>query len=244
MRVIVFQHLSCEHPGILRDFMRADGVATDTVELDAGDPIPPLESADALLAFGGPMNVYEEEAYPWLIPETRAIREAALAGMPFLGICLGGQLLAKALGARVARNPEPEVGLLEIELTDAGASDPLFRGWPRTASVVQWHSDTFAIPADAVRLASSPACPNQAFRYGTNAYGLQFHPEVTAQMVAEWGDIPDYAAEMTKLQQRTGGHPFAEVIANADVLAGRARLLYHNFMALVTRVATQRVRLP
>ena len=233
MRVIVFQHLSCEHPGIFREFMRADGVESVTVELDTGDPIPPLDSADALLVFGGPMNVYEEETHPWLVPETQAIRKAALAGMPILGVCLGGQLLAKALGARVTQNPEPEVGLLQIELSDAGVSDPLFRGWPRNPSVVQWHSDTFAIPEAAVQLASSPACSNQAFRYGKAAYGLQFHPEVTAQMVVEWEDVPEYASAMAKMRAPSGKHPFAEVLPSAEVLRHRARLLYDNFRALI-----------
>jgi GMP synthase-like glutamine amidotransferase len=233
MRIVVFQHLVCEHPGIWRDFMREDGIEVATVELDAGDPIPSLDDADALLVFGGPMNVDEEAQYPWLRRETEMIREAALGGKPILGVCLGGQLLAKALGAVVTQNPEPEVGLLDVDLTEDGASDPLFAEWPRRARVVQWHSDTFALPQGAIHLASSPTCRHQAFRYGTRAYGLQFHPEVTPDMVLEWEAIPEYAHALHRMGSGTNQGPFDELGANRAVLAERARQLFDNFVALI-----------
>jgi GMP synthase-like glutamine amidotransferase len=233
MRVVVFQHLACEHPGIWREFLREDSADVVTVELDQGDAIPSLAGADALLVFGGPMNVDEHARFPWLVPETAVIRQAALGGVPVFGVCLGAQLLARALGAPVTRNPVPEVGLLDIDLTDAGTSDPLFAGWPGRAPVVQWHSDTFALPAGATLLATSPACRNQALRYGDRAYGLQFHPEVTADMVAEWADVPEYADAMRRLQSAPEGGPFVRVPAEADLLAHRARQLYRNFTALV-----------
>jgi GMP synthase-like glutamine amidotransferase len=235
MKVVVFQHLPCEHPGIWRNFLREDGIEATTVELDAADPIPRLDDADALLVFGGPMNVDEEERFAWLRPETAAIRDAATGGLPILGVCLGGQLLAKALGARVTSNPVPEIGLLQVELTGPGAADPLFAGWPRCPPVVQWHSDTFALPAGATLLATSPACRHQAFRWGERAYGLQFHPEVTAGMVEEWADIPEYAEAMRRMRAQAGGDPFARVAAEAPALARRARALYDNFMALIRR---------
>jgi GMP synthase-like glutamine amidotransferase len=233
MRVVVFQHLACEHPGIWREFLREDSADVTTVELDQDDAIPTLAEADALLVFGGPMNVDEHARFHWLVPEIAAIRQAALRGLPVFGVCLGAQLLARALGAPVTRNPIPEVGLLDVDLTDDGASDPLFVGWPRRASVVQWHSDTFALPASATLLATSPACRNQAFRYGECAYGLQFHPEVTADMVAEWADVPEYADVMRRLQDSPEGGPFVRVQAEAELLALRARQLYRNFTALV-----------
>ncbi len=166
MRVVVFQHLACEHPGIWRDFLREDGADVTTVELDAGDAIPSLDGADALLVFGGPMNVDEHDRFPWLAPETAAIRDAALGGVPILGVCLGAQLLARALGAPVTRNPLPEVGLLDVDLSEAGAADPLFAGWPRRAAVVQWHSDSFALPERATLLATSGA-------YGRSRGGIE-----------------------------------------------------------------------
>jgi GMP synthase-like glutamine amidotransferase len=235
MRVVVFQHLACEHPGIWREFLREDGADVLTVELDAGDAIPSLDESDALLVFGGPMNVDEHHRFPWLAPETAAIRDAALGGLPVFGVCLGAQLLARALGARVTKNPEPEVGLLPVQLTNAGASDPLFAGWPHQAPVVQWHSDTFALPAGATLLATSAACRHQAFRYGSRAYGLQFHPEVTADMVAEWADVPEYADAMRRMRGAAEGGPFARVPSEAAQLALRARRLYSNFTALIGR---------
>lgn len=233
MRIVVFQHLACEHPGIWRQFLKEDEIEVVTVELDAGEAIPSLDDADALLVFGGPMNVDEEERYSWLRHETEVIREAAVGGKPILGICLGGQLLAKSLGARITRNPEPEVGLLDVELTDAGAADPLFDGWPRRAPVVQWHSDTFALPEGGLLLATSPRCRNQAFRYGHRAYGLQFHPEVTGEMVAEWADVPEYAEAMRGTGRLDYGGPFAQVPLEAPALAARARLLYQNLKSLI-----------
>ena len=237
MRVVVFQHLACEHPGIWRDFLREDGADVTTVELDAGDAIPTLDGADALLVFGGPMNVDEHDRFPWLAPERAAIREAALGGLPILGVCLGGQLLARALGAPVTLNPLPEVGLLDVELTDAGTADPLFAGWPGRAPVVQWHSDTFALPEHATLLATSGACRHQAFRFGAHAYGLQFHPEVTADMVDEWAGVPEYAEAMRRMSGAAAGSPFAAVPSSAPALAARARLLYDNFTAVVGRQA-------
>ena len=233
MRLVVFQHLPCEHPGIWRDFLREDGVDVTTVELDVGDAIPSLDGADALLVFGGPMNVDEHDRFSWLAPETATIREAALGGMPIVGVCLGGQLLARALGAPVRRSPQPEVGLLDVDLTDAGTADPLFAGWPRRAAVVQWHSDTFALPEGATLLATSAACRHQAFRFGAHAYGLQFHPEVTADMVAEWAEVPEYAEAMRLMEGAAREGPFAGVPAAAAALAARARRLYQNFIALV-----------
>ena len=235
MRVAVFQHLACEHPGIWREFLQEDGAEVVTSELDAGDPVPSLDGMDALLVFGGPMNVDQHDRFPWLAAETAAIRDAVLGRLPVFGVCLGGQLLARALGAPVTRNAIPEVGLLDIELTPAGAADPLFAGWPSRAPVVQWHSDTFALPAGATLLATSPACRHQAFRFGDRAYGLQFHPEVTAGMVTEWADVPEYADAMRRMENAPRGGPFAGVPAEAGALARRARQLYRNFTALMGR---------
>ena len=237
MRMMIFQHLGCEHPGIWRDFLREDGVDVVTVALDEGHRIPSLDGVDALLVFGGPMNVDEHHRFPWLAPETAAIREAALGHLPVFGVCLGAQLLARALGARVTRNPVPEIGLLEVELTEAGAADPLFQGWPQRVPVVQWHSDTFALPERATLLASSPVCRHQAFRYGPCAYGVQFHPEVTADMVVEWAEIPEYAESMRQMTATSGGGPFARVPEEAPSLNQRSRQLYRNFTALLGRSA-------
>jgi GMP synthase (glutamine-hydrolysing) len=138
-----------------------------------------------LLVMGGEMNVYAEEELPWLIDEMRVIRQAVDADKAVLGVCLGGQLLAKALGARVHLGAAREIGLVPLTFTDDGQRDPLLAGLT-TLEAVEWHDDTFDIPAGAVRLASSSSCANQAFRYGRRAYGLQFHPEVSPEMLKSW----------------------------------------------------------
>ena len=166
MKFLVLQHIDIEHPGIFRDFMRADGIAWDTVELDEGEAIPPLDGYDALISMGGPMDVFEEEAHPWLADEKVAIREAvAERDMPFLGVCLGHQLLADALGGRVETMPEPEVGIMTVDLTAAGRADPLLAGLDPAVTCLQWHGCAVTrLPGDAVSLASSPLCAVQAFR--------------------------------------------------------------------------------
>jgi GMP synthase (glutamine-hydrolysing) len=137
---------------------------------------------------GGPMNVYEEERYPFLKREDLFIKEAIQRGKPVLGICLGSQLIAKALGARVFKAPAKEIGWFDVSLTEEGSRDLLFRAFPEFFPVFQWHEDTFDIPRGAKLLATSDSVPHQVFRYAENAYGLQFHLEVTEVMVREWID--------------------------------------------------------
>ena len=233
MRFLVFQHIACEHPGFLRALMRDRGIGWDTVELDEGGAIPPLGGYDALLAFGGPMNVDEEDRFPWLINEVKAIREAADRDMPHLGFCFGAQLLAKALGAPVTRAPVPEVGVMPVTLTPAGRADPLLTGLPPELPVFQWHGDTFAIPGGAVHLASAPACPHQAFRHG-RAYGLQFHVEVTPDMVDEWGKVPEYRESLERLRG-PGAMEWlrGETVANAKLLQTTCTTIFENFLRII-----------
>jgi len=232
MRFLVFQHIACEHPGVLKDLMSARGVVWDTVELDEGAPIPPLEGYDALLVFGGPMNVDEETRFSWLTAEVKAIREAVERGLPYLGVCFGAQLLAKALGAAVTKAPEPEVGIMPIALTADGQTDPPLVGLPPQLLVFQWHGDTFALPQGAVHLAASPSCRHQAFRHG-RAYGLQFHLEVTPDMVNEWGEISEYRAALERLRGPGAlGRLESETAAHAALLRGSCETLFENFVRI------------
>ena len=165
------------------------------VELDEGEPLPEsLAGIDAIVAMGGPMSVNDEDDHPWLVAEKALIAEAVRGGIPFWGSCLGVQLLAASLGAEVVRGPLPEVGVLLVHATPEGLADPVFAGlaWPRPT--LQWHQDTFELPEGATLLASSPAYPNQAFRVGGLAYGVQFHIEVDEAMAAEWATVPAYIA--------------------------------------------------
>ena len=241
MKFLVLQHIEIEHPGIFRDFMRADGIAWDTVELDEGESIPPLGGYDALISMGGPMDVFEEDAHPWIVDEKAAIREAvAERGMPFLGVCLGHQLLADALGGRVETMDEAEVGVLTVDVTEAGRADPLLAGLDASVTCLQWHGCAVtAPPAGAVVLASSERCEVQAFRVGPRAYGLQYHVEITPATVAEWSAVPAYRASLERTLGEGSLAPFdAEVQRRMSGFNRDARILYDNFAALARDAAS------
>jgi GMP synthase (glutamine-hydrolysing) len=192
MRVLVLQHIACEPPGVFEDVLLERGHELVRVELDEGEPLP--EGVwSAIVAMGGPMSVNDEDENPWLIGEKAVIASHVRAGRPFWGSCLGAQLLAAALGARVYAGPAPEVGVLAVELTEAGRRDPVLGALPASIDTLQWHGDTFDLPDGGILLASSPAYPNQAFRVGRSAYAVQFHIEVTEAMGEEWADVPAYA---------------------------------------------------
>lgn len=240
MRLLVFQHIPVEHPGIFRDFLAEDGIAWDAVELDAGEPIPPLARYDALWVMGGPMDVWEEPEHPWLRAEKRAIREAvAERRMPYLGLCLGHQLLGEALGGRVGRMAAPEVGILDVALTEAGRQDPLLGGGPARFKALQWHGAEVAEPPPgAAVLAASPACAVQALRVGDAAWGIQYHLEMTADTVRQWGEVPAYGCALDATLG-PGSLPRLDREAAAH-MAGfnrEARRLYDAFMRLARQKA-------
>lgn len=231
MRVLVLQHIACEHPGVFSEVMRERGVEPVAVELDRGEPLPAWREFDAVLAMGGPMGAGDEADLPWLADEKRLVHEAVGAGRAFLGVCLGAQLLASALGARVYAAERPEVGLLEVELTAEGREDPLFAGLDERLVSLQWHGDTFDLPDGAARLARSAQVPNQAFRAGGRAYGVQFHLEVTGEMAREWARVPAYRASLTETLGAEDGAAFiADVERRADELHPVARRLFANWL--------------
>jgi GMP synthase-like glutamine amidotransferase len=234
MRLLVLQHIACEHPGAFTDVIEERGVEAVPVELDEDEGLPDWREFDAVLVMGGPMGAYEEESHPWLAGEKALVREAAEAGRPVLGVCLGVQVLAAALGAEVAPlEGGAEVGLLPVELTAAGRDDPLFQGMPEPLVTLQWHGDTFELPEGATLLASSPAAPHQAFRAGEAAYGVQFHLEVTDEMAREWAEVPAYRDSLAKSLGEEGGAEFlAEVERRAHELHPGARRLFENWLDL------------
>ena len=236
MRFLVLQHIGAEHPGILRDFMVEDGVRWDTVELDEGDEIPPLDGYDAMVVMGGPMDVWEEDVHPWLVPEKAAIVEAVREReMPFLGICLGHQLLADALGGEVGAMASAEVGILDVELTGEGRCDPVLGSAPPSFKALQWHgAEVTQLPEGAVVLARSPACPVQAFRVGDSAFGIQYHVELTDTTVHEWGVISEYAAALERTLGAGGLERMqAGATSHMGELNDNARRLHDAFMAVV-----------
>ncbi|HEX6015937.1 MAG TPA: type 1 glutamine amidotransferase, partial [Geminicoccaceae bacterium] len=189
MRLLVFQHVACEHPGAFRPLLAGDGIAWDTVELDESQLIPPLEGYDVLWVMGGPMDVWDVDEHPWPVPEKAAIRYwVRELRRPFLGVCLGHQLLADALGGTCGPQRPAEIGILDVELTPAGRDDPLFAGLPATQPYLQWHSVRVAQPPEgAAVLARSALCGCQALRVGRHAYGIQYHVELEAETIPTWG---------------------------------------------------------
>lgn len=234
MKVLVLQHLSCEHPGAFSEVMDERSVEAAPVEIDEEEPLPDWREFDAILAMGGPMGAYEEADHPWLAAEKELIRDSVEAGKPFLGVCLGVQLLASALGAEVGPlEAGAEVGLLPVDLTAEGRDHPLFAGMPDPLVTLQWHGDTFELPEGSTLLASSPAAPHQAFQSGRAAYGVQFHLEVTPEMAREWAQVPVYREALAKTMGEERGAEFlSEVERRATELHPAARRLFSNWLDL------------
>jgi GMP synthase-like glutamine amidotransferase len=234
MNIVILQHIAIEHPGILLDFFREDGFRWTTVELDEGETIPALDPFDLMVVMGGPQDVWQEDQYPWFREEKAAIRKFVLdMQRPYLGICLGHQLLADATGGRVGLSKNPEVGVLTVSSTEAGRRDPLLRALPDPMTVLQWHgAEVTEVPANAEVLAKSDVCGIQAFRVSQHAYGFQCHVEITADTVGQWAVIPEYASS---LESALGAGAVArlqnEVSQRLPQFNKDARTLYEGFKA-------------
>lgn len=189
-KILIIQHVPSEGLGIIAAPLCFDGFEADFFKAYEGKKLPRKpEGYSALIVLGGPMGVYEEDKYPFIKDELGLIKEALKERLPILGICLGSQLLAKAAGANVYKGKDKEIGWYDVTLTEDGAIDNLFTGLPRDLGVFQWHGDTFDLPSGARVLASSSLFPNQVIRVNGNAYGVQFHLEVTADMIREWIEV-------------------------------------------------------
>jgi GMP synthase (glutamine-hydrolysing) len=198
VNVLVIKHVDIEGPGLIEDCLQQVKIPYQILSLESNPHLPRLDNLTHIVILGGPMNVYEEDRYPFLRDEDLFIKEAIQRGKVVLGICLGAQLIAKALGAKVFKAPAKEIGWYDVSLTGIGSNDPIFSNLPETFPVFQWHEDTFEIPHAGKLMATSASVPNQAFRYGENTYGLQFHLEVTQEMILEW--MKTYEEEFKGLQ--------------------------------------------
>jgi GMP synthase-like glutamine amidotransferase len=196
--ILVLQHAGCEPPGVYEDELLGRRIPFVRVLLDEGEELPDWRAYRAIVVMGGAMGANDDATHPWLGPEKRLIAAAVRAGTPYWGVCLGAQLLAASLGAPVARGPQPELGVLPVELTAAAAHDPVFETAPASFATLQWHGDTYELPAGAVQLARSRLYEQQAFVV-ERAYALQFHLEVTAELAGEWMQIPAYVEELEQL---------------------------------------------
>lgn len=240
--VLVVQHEAETGPGFFAGWLAGAGLRVQTIHPYDGQALPRQPGHggyDGLVVLGGAMGPAEDEEHPWL-PATRVLlADAVEVGLPTFGICLGAELLALGCGGRVRRGVAgPELGVLGIEVDAAAAGDPVFAALPAAPRVLQWHwEEISALPAGAVRLASSAAYPHQVFRLGAAAWGVQGHPEVTAGIAAAWAQAE---GELLRSAGREPATVVAEVLAAEDELVATWRPVAERFAAVVSEYAARR----
>jgi len=241
-KLLVFQHVPFEPLGTLDGQFRAAGFRIRYVNFARlSDPAPDVRRYHGLIVLGGPMGVGQADRYPHLAMEADAIRAALDARMPVLGICLGAQLMAAALGGRVFKNPVKEIGWYDVTPTPEGESDPLFSSFAGTEKIFQWHGDTFSLPHGAVHLAESVDCANQAFRFGDYAYGLQFHLEADQALIERWLQTPVHVREIEGLAGAIEPH---RIQTETRQYIDRAQALSHElFGTFIQRFYNRRRRI-
>ena len=239
MKAIVLQHIKIEDPGYIKDLMLADGWNFSTIELDEGDKIPKnLNEFDAMLCMGGPMDTWMEKEFPWLIEEKLRIKEFVLdMEKPFLGFCLGCQLLGEAVGGQVVKSKIPEIGILDINFSKDKNQDKLFSSFPDKIKALQWHSyevKNIEKNKDVTLLASSPTTKYQIFKYKKHAYGIQFHIEVKNNTVTDWGCVPEYKSALEKQLGKGALEKFdKESKTNMATMNKYSSILYKNFKEII-----------
>lgn len=232
-RALVLQHAWDDPPAYLEALLREHHITCELIYVERA-PLPDLADYQAVIVMGGPQHVYADKGHPYLAEEKRLLRQAVTQELPTLGICLGAQLLASALGAEVRRHHSSEIGFFEIPLTEDGTRDPLFAGLPGYHLAFHWHQDVFDLPVNALHLASNETAPNQAFRYGPNAYGLQFHIELDDEMAHTWLDTPDFAREIcTALRDPNAATRLARVWSEQSATYQKhTRIVFENFLRI------------
>jgi len=239
MEIIVLQHINIEDPGYIKDLMIKDGVNLTTIELDEGEKIPnDLNKFDAMFCMGGPMDTYMEDQYPWLIYEKKKIKEFVVTlKKPYLGFCLGCQLLGEAIGGNVVKSNPSEIGIMDVNFSVEKNNDSLFSTFPNKIKSLQWHSyevDNLQSNKDVVILASSPVTKYQIFKYQNHAYGIQFHIEIKDTTVNEWGCVPEYKSALEKQLGEGALKKFdKEAKSNMSQMNNYSEILYTNFKKII-----------
>ncbi len=239
MKAIVLQHIKIEDPGYIKDLMLADGWNLTTIELDEGDKIPKnLNEFDAMLCMGGPMDTWMEKKFPWLIEERLKIKEFVLdMEKPFLGFCLGCQLLGEVVGGQVVKSSVPEIGILDVSFSEDKKQDKLFSSFPDKIKALQWHSyevKNIEKNKNVTLLASSSSTKYQIFKYKKHAYGIQFHIEVKNNTVSDWGCVPEYKSALEKQLGKGALEKFdKEAKINIAAMNKYSSILYKNFKEII-----------
>ena len=235
MEILVLQHINIEDPGYIKDLMIKDGVNITTIELDEGEKIPDnLNFFDGMLCMGGPMDTWMEKDYPWLIEENKKIKEFVVdLNKPYLGFCLGCQLLGEAIGGKVVKTNNPEIGMLDVNFLDEKKKDILFADFPQKITSLQWHSyevQELEKNKDVTLIASSKETKYQIFRYKDNAYGIQFHIEIKDTTVNDWGCVPEYKSALENQLGQGALEKFdKEAKENMTNMNNYSKILYTNF---------------
>ena len=235
MEILVLQHINIEDPGFIKDLMIKDGVNITTIELDEGEKIPNnLNFFDGMLCMGGPMDTWMEKDYPWLIEEKKKIKEFVVdLNKPYLGFCLGCQLLGEVIGGKVVKTNNPEIGMLDVNFLDEKKKDILFADFPQKITSLQWHSyevQELEKNKDVTLIASSKETKYQIFRYKNNAYGIQFHIEIKDTTVNDWGCVPEYKSALENQLGQGALEKFdKEARDNMTNMNNYSKILYTNF---------------
>ena len=236
--IIVLLHIKIEDPGYIKDLMINDNINLTTIQLDEGDKIPQdLNSFDAMFCMGGPMDTWMEKDYPWLVDEKKKIKEFVVKlKKPYLGFCLGCQLLGEVIGGSVVRSRPSEIGILDINFIDNKKDDKIFSSFPDRIKSLQWHSyevQNLETNNDVKLIASSNVTKYQIFKYQNHAYGIQFHIEIKDSTVNEWGCVPEYK-EALENQLGKGALKKFDNLAKVNMadMNKYSRILYENFKKL------------